>query len=80
MFDQDAVHPIELESSTWNTANCIQAINDIVSLLPTKARQLESQQEDIHVVIQNQKEWRHDKIVTLTKQLTSQQKTSKLMI
>jgi hypothetical protein len=58
MFGQHAVLPIELENLIWNTGNWIQGIDDTVSLIAARARQLEQRQEDIDVAIQNLKESR----------------------
>jgi hypothetical protein len=58
MFGQDAVLPIELENLTCNTANWIQGIDDMASLIAARARQLERRPEDIDVAIQNLKESR----------------------
>jgi len=58
MFGQHAVLPIELENSTWNTANWIQGIDNTASLIAARARQLERRREDIDVAIQNLKESR----------------------
>jgi len=43
MFGQDAALLMELGSLTWNTANWTQGINDKVSLLAARSRQLEPQ-------------------------------------
>ena len=52
MFGHDAVLLTELETISWNTANWTRGIDDTVSLLAARARQLERRREDFDPAIQ----------------------------
>jgi hypothetical protein len=55
IFCRHAVHLIELENVTLNTASGLQGIDNTPSLIAAGARQLERRREDIDVAMQNLK-------------------------
>jgi len=53
IFGQDVVHPIALQNTTWYTTNYTQGIDNTVSQLAARARQLQQRRDDMDPAMQN---------------------------